>query len=176
MLLSKAVLILILWGILGTMLERFLRFPILATFIGRVLVVLFDYKIYSTVGNIDVFFTTGPLFSIKIFSKRFSLVPIDAAAITIGKIIVVSTASCSVACIDNILQHEYVHVEQYEELGSIPFFFLYLWYFAVGFFTRLVKCIREQPKSIRRGCIRHIIYMAYHDNKFEVEARSKSGY
>ena len=91
----------------------------------------------------------------KVFIKENSFIAkigakflkVDNAALTIGNTIYLHNASKKDLLNNKIwLAHELIHVNQYEKLGKIKFFYLYL-----------IECLRK----------------GYHNCKFEIEAREK---
>lgn len=153
--------------------EVFKGRPYLATWVGNVLVGIFGYDVYQiTYTDLTVYTTKTNLFEFRLFGRKFHLIPINAVAITFGEVVVVSTKTCNSWCVDAVLKHEFVHVDQYRKLGSIRFFALYLWFFAYNFVANLIACLRTGNGF----CFSRALQRAYEDIPMEVEAREKSGY
>lgn len=166
-------LVLVLAAVSWNLFERYKKEPYLATFIGNTLSALYGYSVYQiTYTDLTVYVTKDDLFATNIFGKKFRLIPINATAITFGEVVIVSTKNCNGWCVDAVLKHEFVHVDQYREMGSLKFFSMYLYYFIKNFVLSLWTCIKEKQDN----CWNRALYTAYEDIPMEVEAREKSGY
>lgn len=155
--------------------EIIFKVPLISTIIGLVLVLLFDYPQIRSEGNVLVYEAPEEIFVANFRGKKFRVIPlmVNASAITIGNVIIVSRKYCSAACVDLVLKHELVHVEQYKRYGSLVFFMLYIgWYF-----YNLLKYSREyckKYKSNKKTCLSFLSQKAYEEVPFEIEAREKS--
>lgn len=145
------------------------RKPVLANIVGYSLASLFGYTLYQkTYTNLHVYLTNDTLLAVK----GIRLIPINAAAITFGEVILATDKYCKNSCIDLVLRHEFIHVDQYRRLGSLRFFALYLWYYLVYIVAHIGSC---RAISLM-NCLRTLNVEAYENIPFEVEAREKSGY
>ena len=154
--------------------EKYKKKPYLATWFGTLLTGLFGYDVYQiTYTDLTVYTTKTGLFEFSFLGRKFHLIPINAVAITFGEVVVVSTARCDSWCVDAVLKHEFVHVDQYRKMGSIYFFTVYLWYFFVNFIKHFFTCVSGTSVRI---CFGIALQKAYEDIPLEVEAREKSGY
>ena len=149
--------------------------PILANMVGYILAALFMYPLYQrTYTDLHVYLTNAPLLTAKIGRITIPFLPLEAAAITFGEVILATDKYCYNSCIDLVLKHEFVHVDQYRRLGSLRFFALYLWYYLSYIVTHsLVVCKKTTGVW---NCIKMLNTEAYENIPFEVEAREKSGY
>jgi len=164
------IVILVLGAVGWNFYERHIQRPLLATFIGDILTAIFDYNVYQiTYTNLTAYTTPDNLFEFTIGNKVFRLVPKNTTAITLGEVVIVSTKTCTSWCIDDVLQHEFVHVDQYRKLGSLHFFIIYLYYFGKNLVTELYSC-KKSNKTLKK-CWKQAVYNAYEAIPLEVEAR-----
>jgi len=166
--------------VLFTVYERVRRKPYLASLVGNTLAALFGYGVYQiTYTDLTVYYTETDLFEFRLFGHTFHLVPINATAITFGEVVIVSTKSCRGGCVDAVLKHEFVHVDQYRKMGSLTFFCIYLFYFLRNFFRIYGDCQQKIHQGIYMGvqnCWSLAVHEAYENIPLEIEAREKSGY